>query len=191
MEEIRNSLQELMAEQTARITEATRQQNLNIAEIRTELLKCLKGKSPQDHEPPGDVSNAKISWSIKVDMPRFTGEGVEGWLFQASEYFEFHGIGEESKIKLCSFYMSKAALDWFRGMKQNNLISTWSQFKIDVREHFGDSYYVDKLQLLSRLQQNSSVGQYQEEFEQLMNEVHDVSEQTLICYFIGGLKPQI
>lgn len=46
----------------------------------------------------------------------------------------------------------------------------------------------DKLQELSHIQQTASVAAYLERFEELLNEVSDQLEATLIRFFIGGLK---
>lgn len=62
------------------------------------------------------------------------------------------------------------------GMCRNNLLSTWDRFKEDLRERFGASVFDDKLEELSRLQQTSSVTNYLEQFEALLNEASHQSE---------------
>lgn len=67
--------------------------------------------------------------------------------------------------------MEKAALEWLRGMKKNQRLSTWGQFKLDLRKRFEASKFEDKLWELSRLQQTSSVAIYLNRFDELANEV--------------------
>lgn len=87
--------------------------------------------------------------------------------------------------------MSKKALSWIRGLRRNNLLTTWEKFTEDLKERFGGSEFEDKLEELSRLQQTSTVAEYMSRFEALLNEVDGQSEETLISYFIGGLKAEI
>lgn len=87
--------------------------------------------------------------------------------------------------------MSKEALAWIRGLRQNNLISTWAKFTEDLSERFGSSAFEDKLEELSRLQQTGTVAAYMAQFESLLNEAEGQSEEALITFFVGGLKPEI
>lgn len=58
----------------------------------------------------------------------------------------------------------------------------------DLQERFRPSAFDDKLEELSRLQQISTIAEYMTRFEKLLNEVSGQSEETLISFFIGGLK---
>lgn len=80
------------------------------------------------------------------------GTDLESWLFQVEEYFAYHNIDDDSRIQIAGFSMSKGALAWMRGMRQNNLLSTRDRFKEDLREHFGASTFDDKLEDLCRQQ---------------------------------------
>lgn len=53
------------------------------------------------------------------------------------------------------------------------------------------STFGDRLEELSRLQQTGTVTAYMAQFESLLNEVEGQTEDTLITFFIGGLKPKI
>lgn len=79
----------------------------------------------------------------------FLGSYPEGWLFRAEEYFTFHDVAEEPKIHFTSLNMQKSALAWLRGLKKNNLISTWEKFGEDVLER-GPSKFDDHLLESSR-----------------------------------------
>lgn len=129
----------------------------------------------------------KASRSIRLDLPKFQGTDPEGWIFQAEEYFSFHGILDDSRIQIAGFHMTKGALGWMRGLCRNNLLSTWDKFKEDLRERFGSTNLGDRLQELSHIQQTTSVAAYLEKFEDLLNEVSGQSEATLISFLISGL----
>lgn len=87
--------------------------------------------------------------------------------------------------------MEKWVLSWLRGIRKINQISTWAKFKLDIKERFEASNYEDKLPELSRLQQTSSMAQYLNQFEELLNEVEEQSEGSLITFFIGGLQSEL
>lgn len=115
-------------------TEITRQQDAAIAAIAESILKLTrKGESfDGQHDYRYDVSNIKHS-SIKLDFLRFSREEPEGWLYQADEYFAFHGIRDDSKVQIIGFHMTGKALSWIRGLQRNKLISTWTRFVVDLR----------------------------------------------------------
>lgn len=87
--------------------------------------------------------------------------------------------------------MSKEALSWIRGMRMNELLTTWEKFVEDLKEMFGPSMFEDKLEELSRPQQTSTVVEYMGRFEALLNEVTWQNEETFLSYFIGGLRSKI
>lgn len=78
-----------------------------------------------------------------------------------------------------------------RGLRRNNLLSSWEKFKADLREIFGGSMFKDKFQELSHIQQSSTVVVYLERFEELLNDVIGQFEISLISFFLRGLKPDI
>jgi len=126
----------------------------------------MQGSSSKNPEGSG-----KGLRSIKLDLPRFSGEDPQGWLYQAEEYFAFHSIRDEAKIQIASLHMTKEALAWIRGLRRNKLISTWPKFTEDLTERFGNSAFDDKLEDLSRLQQTGSVAEDIAKVEGRLNEV--------------------
>lgn len=136
MEEMRQVLGAIIDEQTARQTKITLRQDAAIAAIANTVLKFTKSE-PRNfpYDAKGGSMNAKRL--IKLDFRRFTGEDPEGWLYQADEYFAFHGIGDESKVQINGFHMTGKALSWIWGLRRNNLILTWARFVEDLRERFG------------------------------------------------------
>lgn len=190
LEEIRSSLVAITADQTKRVTDVTKRHDVAIANIYEELNEVKQlirnfqgGSSSREAE-----FNPKVLRSIKLDLPRFTRDDPQGWLYHAEEYFAFHSIGEEAKIQIASLHMSKEALAWIRGLRRNKLISTWVKFTEDLSERLGSSAFDDKLEELFRLQQTGTVAMYMAQFENLLNEVEEQTEEALITFFIGGLK---
>lgn len=90
--------------------------------------------------------------SIKLDFPRFTAEDPEGWLYQAEEYYAFHGVGDESKVHIADFHMTGNALSWIRDLRRNKFLTTWLCFIEDLCKRFRTAEFEDRLEDLSLLQ---------------------------------------
>lgn len=156
-----SGLRGIFDEQTARQTEIILCQDATIAAMAETVLKLTSGEQRAfPFDTKGDPIN--IKHTIKLNFPRFTEEDPEGWLYQADEYFGFHGIGDESKVQLEGLHMIGKALSWIRGMRHNKLISTWMKFVEDLRERLGLAEYENKLEDLTRLQQTSTLAVYLE-----------------------------
>lgn len=194
LEDIRQEHGTIIAEHMVRQQEIMLQQDTVIAAIADRVLKLPKfegpeGPSDSQHFNTNDAAN--VRHSIKLDFPRFTDDGPEGWQYQAEEYFAFHGVGEDSKVQITGFHMTSKTLSWIRGLRRNKLLTTWSRFVEDLCERFGTANFKDRLEDLSRLQQTSAVVVYLERFEEFLNEIEGQSENTLITYFVGRLRSDI
>lgn len=126
-----------------------------------------------------------------MDSPKFSGLGLEGWIYQEEEYFLFHIILDTAKLQISRFNMTKSSLAWVWELWRNNLISTWEQFKANLRETFEPLEFEDKLTDLIPLQQTSLVVIYLDPFEELLNKVDDQSVEALISFFVGSLKLEL
>lgn len=91
---------------------------------------------------------SKATWSIKHDLLQFTGEDPWGWIFQAEEYFAFHGIKEDAKLQILGFHMTKSALGDSR-VKEKQLTHHLHEIMEDMKERFGASSFHDKLEEIS------------------------------------------
>lgn len=192
MEEIRGPLVAIVGEQNSRLTEVTKCHDGvmssmfdKLCELKRMVRELQGGGSSRSGE-----GNSRSARPMKLDLTCFSGEDPQGWIYQAEAYFRYHDIADEARLQIADFHMSKEALSWIRRLRRNNLL-TWEKFTEDLKERFGVSDYEDKLEELSRLQQTSIVAEYMTRFETLLNEVDGQIEETLISFFIGGLKPEI
>lgn len=74
----------------------------------TSMMKELQVSLGAPQGPESSGHNA--TRSIRLDLPRFQGPDPEGWIFQVEEYFQFHGITDDSRIQIAGFHMTKGAL---------------------------------------------------------------------------------
>lgn len=129
--------------------------------------------------------------SVKINFPCFDVSDPEGWLYLVEEYFTFHAIGDDSKVQMAGLHMMGTALAWICGLRRNRLITTWPHHVEDLREQFGIDIFENKLEELTRLQQTTSVANYIDRFEALLNEVDGQDEKALITYFGRGLTEEL
>ncbi|GKD12272.1 retrotransposon-related protein, partial [Tanacetum coccineum] len=101
--------------------------------------------------------------SMRLDVPKFTEEDPEKWLFAITEYFSLLNTPADQRLRI-------------------------ERFKETVMNHFGPSKYEDPQGALSKLIQLCIVEEYQGEFEKLMNWVMDIPDSLFISYYIFGLK---
>lgn len=125
VEEIRQELGIALTDQTSRLTEVTRRKDASIAnpaeqitdlsEVIRDLQATIGGQRGQGGQ--GEVDAAlRATRAIKLDLPKFSGIDPKGWIYQAEEYFTFHGIFDDFRIQIVGFHMTRGALGWIRGL---------------------------------------------------------------------------
>lgn len=58
---------------------------------------------------------------FKMDIPRFDGTDVLGWIFKINHFFNFHNTQEEQRISIASFYLDGPDLNWYQRMYKNKM----------------------------------------------------------------------
>ncbi|GKC89011.1 ty3-gypsy retrotransposon protein [Tanacetum coccineum] len=99
--------------------------------------------------------------SMRLDVPKFTGEDPERWLFSITEYFTLLNTPVDKRLRIVGFNHEGAAAEWFRWMSRNGLITDWERFKESVMNRFWLSKYEDPQGALSKLLQLGTVDAYQ------------------------------
>jgi hypothetical protein len=149
---------------------------------------------PPPHTPPPHNHQIPLQTALprmKLDVPKFDGSDAMGWIFKASQFFDYHQTPKEDRLTVASFYMEGQALSWFQWLHSNNLITTWPGFLQALETRFAPSYYDDPVSALFKLQQRSTVNTYLTEFERLANRIVGLPQPFLLSCFISGLSPEI
>ena len=81
--------------------------------------------------------------SMRLDVPKFSGDDPESWLFSINEYFSLLNTPANQRLRIVGFNLEGAAAEWFRWMTKNGLITDWARFEDSVKNRFGPSKYED------------------------------------------------
>ena len=100
-------------------------------------------------------------------------------------------MAEEQRIRTVSFHFNGAAYSWYRWIVNNCVQQTWEQFLKGLRLGFGANLYHDPRTALKELKHMAFVGEYQSQFEELSNQVTELTEQWLVSFFIVGLNDHL
>lgn len=128
---------------------------------------------------------------FRLDFPRFDGSDPLGWLFKATQFFDFHHTPPPQCLQIASFHMDGPALAWYQSMHSNNHFHSWDAFAAALEVRFGDSPYVDHMGFLAKLRQSSTVTAYFTSYEALANRTSQLPATFLLSNFISGLRPDI
>lgn len=95
------------------------------------------------------------------------------------------------KLLLSFFHLERKTLQWFRWMERSNAIASWEDFTKGLLIRFGPSPYEDPTGTLTKLQQTTTVEEYQTRFEELTNRTEGLNESFMVSCFMRGLEDDI
>ena len=61
--------------------------------------------------------------SMRLDIPKFTGDDPDSWLFAITEYFTLLNTPADQRLWIVGFSLEGAAEEWFRWMSKNRPIA--------------------------------------------------------------------
>lgn len=94
-------------------------------------------------------------------------------------------------FKLLFFHMEGKALSWYSWLMNSSPLKSWEEFVVALKTHFGPSAYEDPVGVFTKLQQTSTVEDYQSRFEVLSNRIIGLTEEFWINTFISGLREDL
>ncbi|CAM8934623.1 unnamed protein product [Rhodiola kirilowii] len=127
----------------------------------------------------------------RIDVPVFTGEDVDAWLFQMERYFEHNMIAPEQRLTIAVFYLSGEAIRCYQWLHSTHQLRDWPSFARDIRARFGPSAYWDAEVEINKLIQTTFVTSYITEFESLSTKTPGFTPNNLLKRFLAGLKDEI
>ncbi|RVW75982.1 hypothetical protein CK203_052825 [Vitis vinifera] len=149
------------------------------------------GSSSNTFPPPGDPSVFPPPRLPKLEIPLFSGDNVQGWVFQMERFFTYHRTPPDQKMTIAAFYMTGIALQWFQWMHSTSQLSSWEVFTHQLDLRFGPSKFINHEAQLYKLKQTSTVEAYLADFENVSTRVTGLSHANMLNCFISGLHDDI
>ena len=102
--------------------------------------------------------------SRQIEVPHFDGSNVPNWVFKMEQFFQFYNTPEDQRVLISYFYLEGLALGQFKWMHSNGFIESWKGFLKTINLGFGPSLHEDHRGALCKLQQTTTVANYQAQF---------------------------
>lgn len=126
----------------------------------------------------------------KLEFPKFYGDDVQGWMYRIKQLFSIDEVHDGDKIKIVSIHLHDRALVWhLQFLKTHGENVTWAMYEEAIVKRFG-SVNEDPMAELKNLRYETTMKDYQSQFEKLLTQV-EITESQSICMFIAGLPANI
>jgi hypothetical protein len=121
------------------------------------------------------------------------------WLLTVEAYLHGCNTPRERWPVVASTYLKGSGLDWYHAwiVARNGAPTAWEDFKAAICQRFRpvDSNRIGRTQLMELRMRASDRGrgilQYVDRFNQLVNQVTDITENEKFTYFNQGLTPEL
>ncbi|KAL4037585.1 hypothetical protein IC575_001182 [Cucumis melo] len=127
----------------------------------------------------------------KIEMPVFTGEDPDSWLFRAERYFQIHRLTESEKMLVSTISFDGPALNWYRSQEERNKFVSWSNMKERLLIRFRSSKDGTIGGQFLRIKQEGSVEEYINLFDKMVAPVNELPEWVIEDTFMNGLLPWV
>jgi hypothetical protein len=74
---------------------------------------------------------------------------------------------------------------------ESGTVRSWEEFVVALKMRFAPSDYDDPVGAFTKLQQTSTVDEYQSQFEVLSNRIPSLTEDFRVSSFVSGLKEEV
>ncbi|KAF5188489.1 hypothetical protein FRX31_021924 [Thalictrum thalictroides] len=133
--------------------------------------------------------------TAKLEFPGFNGDDVRSWIRKAERYFRYNPIDSTQMVLFASLHFHGRADKWYQsGFAELDTLD-WDQFTEAVRARFSEEAHENVVGEFNKLQQTTSVADYQDKFEDLkalmLMKNPKLPEGYFIDSFLSGLKGEI
>jgi hypothetical protein len=137
-----------------------------------------------------------ITKGPRLDFPKFEGGNPVEWIRQCEKCFQMSATPDEYKFSLAQLYIVGKADVWLRRSKILQQNPTWPKFCEMLIQRFSSHSSYQLVETFNHLKQNNAtVIEYAEQFEELMatiaEENPELSEGWFVRCFVNGLRDGI
>lgn len=129
--------------------------------------------------------------NIKIDFPRFIGFDALQWIFQAKQFFYYHGVPDSHRLKIALVHFDGPMVPWFQMLQKASKLTSWMALTKSLESDYGPSVFECPKNTLLHLTQEGTVSQFYAQFATLANSVHEVPVDILFDCFVSGLNKEI
>lgn len=185
-------------ESASRAEKGIEELRLMLAALLRNLQEGGGGPSHTTTENRGQNFQAEYQLPIKcstsrVSFPHFSGDDLRGWVCRCDQFFEVDETPSFAKVKIAAIHLQGKALRWHQTYMKYRItgdVPSWEEYVRALNDRFGSMLYEDPMSELVNLKQTSSVQNYLDQFDELLNCVSLPQNHAMSC-FLGGLKPEI
>ena len=94
---------------------------------------------------------------LKVQPPRFGGEGVNLWIKKVQKYYNHNFTPLVDRLYLTEFLLDDSAAEWFGFWESNSEGRSWEDFLMDIKRRSDPDLYEDYVGRLAALRQTGSL----------------------------------
>ncbi|KAL0533232.1 hypothetical protein IC582_030448 [Cucumis melo] len=139
----------------------------------------------------GDESFQDRNKFKKIEMPVFTGEDPDSWLFRAERYFQIHKLTDSEKMLVSTVSFDGPALNWFRSQEERDKFTSWANMKERLLVCFRSNKDGTISGQFLRIKQEGTVEEYINLFDKMVAPVNDLPERVILDTFMNGLLPWV
>jgi hypothetical protein len=137
-----------------------------------------------------------ITKGPRLDFPKFDGGNPIEWIRQCEKCFQMSATPDDYKFSLAQLYIVGKADVWLRRSKILQNHPTWPKFCEMLIQRFSSHSSYQLVKTFNNLRQNNaSVTEYADQFEELMatisEENPELSEGWFVRCFVNGLRDGI
>ena len=135
---------------------------------------AIAGKPTRGWSLPRSILVKPVSFDadtwpkLKLDPPRFSGDGVNMWIKKIQKYYNHNFTPLNDRLYLMEFLLDDAAEEWFTFWEANNEGRGWDGFLMDIKRRFDADLYEDYVGRLATLRQTGSLDDYMAKFESIL-----------------------
>ncbi|KOM33114.1 hypothetical protein LR48_Vigan01g267000 [Vigna angularis] len=148
-------------------------------------------RETSEDESEEEREDVQKSWMKRVELPTFEGTDPTGWIARAEKFFEIQSVTEKEQMKLVYICMEGEANHWFRFWRKKVKKPTWATLTEAMVRRFGGRHRGTIFEKLAAVRQRESVEEYVREFEILVSQATEVTEEQLLGYFFAGLQEEL
>jgi hypothetical protein len=147
-------------------------------------------------EAGGDSNNTKYIIKEKTPNPNFetfngdNNSNINDWLYMLNDHFDACNITDDRKPKLVGQFLRDTARSFFRAIEGSKM--DWTELNASFIRKFQSPHHQEELRVkLNNLKQTSSVAEYINRFNSIINQVLDMSDVDKIHKFVSNLSQSV